>query len=131
MPFYQFLAPAGSPTLAHRAELAAAFTATHCRVTGAPATYVHCAFVEIDARNSVFVAGEAVDKARLVGIIRPGRPVELKKKLIVELGSAWARVTGESIEGLAIWLEEVPGYQTLENGFTLPEAADDIFLVAN
>lgn len=124
MPYYQFAAPAGELTLKYREEIAAAVTRVHVAVTGAPATYVHCSFTELPSA-SVYVGGEVADKARLVGIIRPGRSVEVKKRLITQLGEAWADVTGEPLADYAIWLHEVPGYQTMENGELLPEASED------
>ena len=77
MPYYQFTVPAGSPTLQHKAEIAALATQVHAEVTGAPGRYVHCSFVEVP-RDSIFVAGEPVNSPRLVGLIRSGRDADVK-----------------------------------------------------
>ena len=53
MPYYQFHIPAGSPSAAHKAELAAAVTKVHSSVTGAPARYVNVAFFEVRSGEPV------------------------------------------------------------------------------
>lgn len=124
MPFYQFTVPTGGATLQHKAEVAAAMTTVHSEVTGAPGAYVHCSFNEVP-RGSVFVAGEPVDGARMVGLIREGRSTEVRAKLIHGLADAWCEITGDPKESVAIFIHEVPGANVLEDGVILPEAADD------
>lgn len=124
MPFYQFTVPTGGATLAHKAEIAAAFTKVHSEVTGAPARYVHCSFSEVEP-GSVFVAGEPVDGPRLVGLIRDGRSAQVRADLLHGLADAWCAITGEPKESLALFLHEVPGANVMEEGVILPETADD------
>ena len=124
MPYYQFHIPAGSPSAARKAELAAAVTKVHTAVTGAPARYVNVAFFELGPGN-LFVADEPVHHGRMVGIIRAGRTAEVKHDLITGLADAWSAVTGEPRDGLAIFLQEVPGSMVMEYGQTLPEAEFD------
>ena len=81
MPFYQFTIPADSAATRKKAEVAAAVTAVHAEVTGAPSQYVNCSFVEVPP-GSIFVADTAVGADRMVGLIRQGRSEELKRKLI-------------------------------------------------
>jgi len=124
MPFYQFTVPEGSATAQKKAEVAAAFTAAHAEVTGAPAKYVNCSFTEVPA-GSIFAGGHAVEAGRMVGIIRQGRTEEVKRALIQALADAWVSVTGEPAAEIALFLHEVPGYQVMEYGQVLPEASDD------
>lgn len=124
MPFYQFTIPAGSPSAARKAELAAAFTKVHTAVTGAPSQYVNCSFVEVPP-GSLYVADEPVEQGRMVGIVRAGRSEAVKRELITGLASAWAEVTGEPVAGFALFVQEVPGHAVMEDGVILPEAADD------
>jgi phenylpyruvate tautomerase PptA (4-oxalocrotonate tautomerase family) len=124
VPFYQFTVPAASRTTDHKAEIAAAFTRVHTEITGAPAAYVNCSFVEVPA-GSIFVGGEAVQYGRMVGIIRAGRPESLKRKLLLALAEAWTSITGDPIDGVALFLHEIPGYQAMEAGVLLPEASED------
>ncbi len=120
MPFYQFTVPAGSPTLEHKAEIAALATKVHTEVTGAPGRYVHCSFVEVK-RDSIFVAGEPVNFPRMVGLIRSGRDGQVKARLLHRLGDEWSAITGEPVRDLALFLHEVPGENVMEDGEILPE----------
>ena len=124
MPFYQFTVPAGSATARKKAEVAAAVTTAHAEITGAPREYVNCSFTEVPP-GSIFAGGSAVDAGRMVGIIRQGRTEDVKRKLMTALADAWVSVTGEPIEDIALFVHEVPGYQVMERGQLLPEAADD------
>ena len=124
MPFYQFTVSAGSATARKKAEVAAAVTAAHAQVTRAPPEYVNCSFTEV-APGSIFAGGSAVEAGRMVGIIRQGRTEDVKRKLITALADAWVSVTAEPAEDIAVFLHEVPGYQVMEYGQLLPEAAED------
>jgi len=124
MPFYQFTVPAGSATAGKKAEVAAAVTTVHAQITGAPREYVNCSFVEVPP-GSIFVGGSAVEGSRMVGIIRQGRTEEVKRKLLMALADAWASVTGEAVDDIALFVHEVPGYQVMEQGLLLPEASED------
>ncbi len=124
MPFYQFTVPTDSPSAKLKAEIAAAVTGVHTSVTGAPASYVNVSFAEVPP-GSIFVAGKEVPHGRMVGIIRSGRTPEVKRELITGLAAAWSEVTGESVEGFALFLQETPGAAIMEDGKILPEASED------
>ncbi|MFD7073586.1 tautomerase family protein [Nocardioides sp. NPDC057577] len=124
MPYYQFTVPAGGATLQHKAEVAAATTRVHTEVTGASGAYVYCSFVEVP-RGSLFVAGKAIDAPRMVGLIRAGRSQEVRAKLIHGIADAWSEVTGDAKESLAIFIDEIPGANALENGAILPEVTEE------
>jgi phenylpyruvate tautomerase PptA (4-oxalocrotonate tautomerase family) len=124
VPFYHFHVLAGQITAAQRADIAAAVTRVHTEVTGAPARYVHCAFSEMEP-GSMFVAGEPVDAPRMVGIIRAGRTAETKARLLHGFADAWSAVTGQPRDRLAVFLQDVPGANVLEDGVILPDAAQD------
>lgn len=120
MPYYQFIVPTGSPTLQHKAEIATAATKVHTEVTGAPGKYVHCSFVEVP-RDSIFVAGEPVNFPRMAGLLRSGRNGEVKARLLHRLAEEWSAITGEPVRDLALFLNEVPGENVMEDGEILPE----------
>lgn len=126
MPMYQFIVTEGSRSAQCKREIAEAITKAHCDVTGAPARYVNCTFVEVPD-DGIFIAGKPVSGARMVGIIRR-RPEELKRKLLLALGAAWAQATGEPIEDVVMGLVAIPGYQGFEDGALLGEAEDDVHL---
>ena len=124
MPFYQFTIPSDSPSAKYKAEIAAAFTKVHTEVTGAPARYVNVSFNEVSP-GSLFVAGEPVSYGRMVGLIREGRSEEITRELITGLAEAWSEVTGETMEGFALFILEQPGRNIMEEGQILPEASED------
>jgi phenylpyruvate tautomerase PptA (4-oxalocrotonate tautomerase family) len=124
VPYYQFTAPTGSATLAHRSEIAAAFTKVHGEVTGAPSAYVQCSFTEV-APGSLFAAGQEVSAPRMVGLIREGRSAEVRARLLHGLADAWCGITGDAKDEIALFLLEAPGANVMEGGVILPEAADD------
>jgi len=128
MPHYQFIIPSDSNTTHHKEAIAVAFTEVHTRVTGAPADYVNCSFVEV-APSSLFVGGEIIRHGRMVGIIRGGRTEEVKRQLLTELAEAWSRVGHEPLGKIALFLHEIPGYQAMEGGQILGEASEDHLLV--
>lgn len=121
MPFYQFTVPSDSPSAQLKNDIASAITKVHASVTGAPESYVMVSFTEVPP-ESLFAGGAPVAYGRMVGLIRTGRTEEEKRKLINELADAWSEVTGESREGFAIFLQEIPGSLMLEYGDVLPEA---------
>ena len=121
MPFYQFTIPSDSPSAGLKTEIARAVTKVHTSVTGAPARYVNVSFVEVPPGN-LFVGDEPVTHGRMVGIIRAGRPAEVKRDLITGLADAWSAITGEPLDGFALFLQEVPGSMVMEHGEILPEA---------
>lgn len=124
MPFYQFTVPSGGETLKHRAEIAAAVTTVHAEVTGAPASYVHCSFTEVEA-ESIFVAGELVTSPRMVGLIRSGRSAEVRARLLHGIADAWCGITGEDKASLALFIVEIPGANAMEDGIVMPEITED------
>jgi phenylpyruvate tautomerase PptA (4-oxalocrotonate tautomerase family) len=124
MPFYQFTVPSDSLSAKLKADIATAVTKVHTDVTGAPAHYVNVSFTEVPS-GSIFVAGKVVPYGRMVGLIRSGRSPETKRKLITELAAAWSQVTGEPMEGFALFIVEQPGSSIMEDGKILPEASED------
>ena len=124
MPFYQFTVPTASPSAELKADIAAAVTEVHASVTGAPASYVNVSFTEVPP-GSIFEAGKVVPYGRMVGLIRTGRTAEIKHELLTGLAAAWSEVTGEPVEGFALFLQEVSGSDMMEDGEILPESSED------
>jgi phenylpyruvate tautomerase PptA (4-oxalocrotonate tautomerase family) len=125
MPFYQFTVPANSLDPATKQEIATAVTDVHCRVTGAPAHYVNCQFVEVPTGN-LFVGGGQRDAVRMVGIIRRGRSEEVRRQLLMGIAEAWSTASGDDLKSAAMFLVEIPGFQAMENGEILKEAWEDL-----
>lgn len=125
MPFYQFTVPADSLDFATKQEIAAAVTDVHCRVTGAPAHYVNCQFVEVPTGN-LFVGGGQREAVRMVGIIRRGRSEAVRRELLMGIAGAWSTASGDDLKSAAMFLVEIPGFQAMENGEILKEAWEDL-----
>jgi phenylpyruvate tautomerase PptA (4-oxalocrotonate tautomerase family) len=120
MPFYQFTISSDSVSARRKAEIAKAITEAHCKVTGAPAVFVSCSFVEVPP-GGLFLGGVPDTRTRMVGLIRR-RPEAVKRELLVKLAQAWSAATGEHIDTVIMFLVDIPGYQAFENGELLPEA---------
>ena len=129
MPHNPFFIQSQSNTALRKAAIAEAFTEVHTRITGAPASYVNCTFVEVEA-GSIYVGGDVTEFGRMVGIIRRGRTEEVKRQLLTELAHAWSTLAQEPLDKLALFLHEIPGYQAMENGELLREASEDHLLVS-
>jgi 4-oxalocrotonate tautomerase family enzyme len=127
MPLYTFTITKGSRSSDRKKEIAQAITKAHVDTTGAPARYVNVFFHEV-AEDDIYIAGEAVSGARMVGVVRR-RDEEITRKLLVALAEGWAEATGESIEDVVMAIVEVPGHQAFEDGHLLGEAEDDHRLV--
>jgi phenylpyruvate tautomerase PptA (4-oxalocrotonate tautomerase family) len=123
MPYYQFTITPGTRSAELKEEISAAFTQAHCDVTGAPAKWVTCSFYEVP-EDHLYTGGKSGPGVRVLGTIRR-RPEELKRKLILALAEAWVSVTGEPIENIVIFLNEIPGYQAFEGGELLPDADEE------
>jgi hypothetical protein len=61
----------------------------------------------------------------MVRIIRSGRTLETKQKLLTEFAAVRSETTGEPMEGFALWLQELPSSVTMEEGRILQEASED------
>ena len=124
MPYYQLTIQSDSPSEGRKADIAAAITRVHAEVTGAPEAYVNVSFTEVPP-GSLFVGGEQVEQGRMVGIIRAGRSDGTKRELLNGLAEAWSGVTGEPMDGFALFIVETPGANMMEEGAVLREAYED------
>jgi phenylpyruvate tautomerase PptA (4-oxalocrotonate tautomerase family) len=129
VPHYQFIIEAGSESSRRKHEIAAAFTEIHTRITGAPALYVNCSFIEVEP-GSIFAAGEQTKYGRMTGLIRRGRTEEVKRRLLTELAQAWSSISGEPLDRITLFMHEIPGYQAWEDGELAREASEDHLLTS-
>jgi hypothetical protein len=49
----------------------------------------------------------------------------VKRRLLLGLAEEWSSVTGEPVDGFALFIHEVPGYQVMERGVLPHEASED------
>ncbi len=118
MPHYRCNVPTGSVAFEQRKQVAKAFTDIHCGSTGAPRSFVHVSFFESD--EAQFDTPYYVD-----GGNRAGRPEEVKRKLLTDLLSAFAEITGTPRDQLGGRINEAPASWTMEAGFVLPEPGEE------
>ena len=120
MPIYQCAAPAGLLTSDMKARIAIAITDAHVEATGAPRVFVHVFFNELPP-GVAYSAGETDTKiSGIQGAIRPGRPLEVKQKLIKQISAHWSKITGQPEKQVLAGLSEIDSDVTMEYGLILP-----------
>jgi phenylpyruvate tautomerase PptA (4-oxalocrotonate tautomerase family) len=120
MPIYQCSAPAGMLTDSTRAQVAAAITDAHVEATGAPRVFVHVFFNELPPGLS-YTAGEVDSKiSSITGLIRAGRPLDVKQNLIKRISASWSAITGQPERELVAGLTEIDPDVAMEFGLILP-----------
>ena len=120
MPFYEIETAAGELDRPTKADIAAEITDIHCRLTGAPATFVNVMFREY-ANGDCFVARRPQRRSFILGRIRQGRPLETRQEMMREIRNMWVRITGQSEIHLLVGLSEVDPAMALEAGLFMPE----------
>jgi phenylpyruvate tautomerase PptA (4-oxalocrotonate tautomerase family) len=78
-----------------RAKIATAITDAHVEATGAPPVFVHVFFYELPP-GVASSAGELDTRiSGTTGVIRAGRPLDVKQKLIKTISASWSEFTGQ------------------------------------
>ncbi|WP_345382793.1 hypothetical protein [Pseudonocardia yuanmonensis] len=49
----------------------------------------------------------------------------MRGNLTHEIADAWCAITGDAKESLAIFIQEIPGANVMEDGVILPQITDD------
>jgi phenylpyruvate tautomerase PptA (4-oxalocrotonate tautomerase family) len=121
MPIYQVAVNAGAFTALQRGEIAEAITVHHIEATGAPREFVHVVFSDIPAGNH-FTAGRVdTGKVLISGLIRSGRPTDVKQMLLRKISASFSRITGKAEIDLVIGLTEIDPNTAMEYGLILPK----------
>lgn len=120
MPLYICNAAAGEISAAARAEIAADITRIHCDVTGAPAKFVHTAFLEDEAR---FPRGEHL--ASVVGTIRQGRSDAQKAQIAEAIQQSLQAHAGIALAHSQAVIVETPASWVMEGGDIMPEPGEE------
>ncbi len=119
MPQYRWNVPKDSVPFEQRQQVAVACTDIHCGTTGAPRSFVHTTFIENPEE-------EFPTPFYLDGGNRPGRPQELKDKMLGDLLDAFTDITGvarDKVSGRIV--EGSPGRMAMEGGAVLPEVGEE------
>lgn len=122
MPTYTVTAQAGRLNAGHKADIAAAITRVHNRVTGAPTYFAQVLFVDV-APGNYFIGGVplAADQVFVHGQIRAGRSVADKDQLIAGMLKEVAEAAGAAQHAVWVYILDLLPRQMVEFGHVLPE----------
>ena len=113
MPLYHARVRPQLLTEAQRATFAAHVVDIHCDITGAPPSFVHALFSEVDLPDG--------QNAVVNGTIRAGRTDEQKADLAARMSGAMAEVAGVDVDTVTTATRDIEASFTMEGGVLLPE----------
>jgi phenylpyruvate tautomerase PptA (4-oxalocrotonate tautomerase family) len=120
MPVYQCFVPPGVMSESLRPQIAEEITRLHIEATGAPRAFVHVNFLDLPA-GAHFSAGTLDPHITFIhGLIRAGRPLEVRQKLAKKISAAWSRLTGQPEKQLVLNLTDIDPSTVMEYGLILP-----------
>ena len=122
MPTYHCTSAAGLLDAGKKSAIAKQITRIHNSVTGAASFFAQVIFTEI-AKGNHFMGGAplASDQIFVHGFIRAGRSVPDRERLVTELVTAIAHLSGVPKKCVWVYLTEIPARQMAEYGHILPE----------
>jgi phenylpyruvate tautomerase PptA (4-oxalocrotonate tautomerase family) len=120
MPLYRISTRDGVLSREAMAALAAQITEFHSNMTGLDKAFVKLVFDTFPADHG-FIGGEPGAAVILTVLIRVGRSVEYKKKMLLELWSMLQRATGATDAEILVAIEEAPASQAMEMGQIMPD----------
>jgi phenylpyruvate tautomerase PptA (4-oxalocrotonate tautomerase family) len=120
MPLYECQTVKGTLSEPQRQSLAESITSIHTRETGAPASYVHVLFKEIEA-GSAFTAGHVATPAIIRGQIRAGRPQVTRHAILCAVSEAYMALTGADPNAVVVAVVDIPASWAMEGGHIFPE----------
>jgi phenylpyruvate tautomerase PptA (4-oxalocrotonate tautomerase family) len=126
MPTYHCIAPAGLLDAGEKSAIAAEITRIHNAVTGAAAFFAQVIYTDV-VKGNHFMGGAplASDQIFVHGYIRAGRSVPAREKLVTEMATALARITGLPKRLVWVYVTEIPARQMAEYGHILPEPGNE------
>lgn len=120
MPLYMCNAVDGVIPETAKPKIAADITDIHCKVTGAPRSFVHAFFFEDAPRQPL--NGRSVF---LFGSIRSGRTAEQKRTLAADMTRSIHRHTGLPLEEIMVETADIPASWVMEGGVLFPEPGEE------
>ena len=126
MPTYHCTSPAGLLDAGKKSAIAKEITRIHNAVTGAAAFFAQVIFTDV-AKGNHFMGGAplASDQIFVHGFIRAGRSVPDRERLVTEMATALAGITGLPKKFVWVYVTEIPARQMAEYGHSLPEPGDE------
>lgn len=120
MPIYMCNAVKGAISTAAKAKIASDITDIHCKVTGAPPTFVHVFFFEDAPQHPL--DGKCVF---LFGSIRSGRTPDQKRSLVDQMKQSIHGRSGVPMGEISVDTADVPASWVMEGGDVLPEPGEE------
>ena len=126
MPTYFCSAPAGLLDASKKSAIAAAITRIHNAVTGAASFFAQVIFTDV-AKGNHFMGGVPLpsDQIFVHGFIRAGRSIADRERLVMEIVTALAELSGLPKNSVWVYVSEIPARQMAEYGHVLPEPGDE------
>ena len=107
-----------------RSRIAAEITAIHCKLTGAPPSFVHVLFQAMP-EGTRFSGGVASTISIVRAEWRGGRPIAVKQEALRMIAEMWARETGTPVASVLASITDTPAGAILEMGHITPEPGDE------
>jgi phenylpyruvate tautomerase PptA (4-oxalocrotonate tautomerase family) len=122
MPTYHCASSAGLLDAGRKSAIAKEITRIHNAVTGAASFFAQVIFAEIASGNH-FMGGAPLtsDQIFVHGFIRAGRNVPDRQRLVTEMVTAIAGLSGLPKKLVWVYVTEIPARQMAEYGHILPE----------
>ncbi len=122
MPTYTVTSVNFTLTTRQEADIAASITRSHHETTGAPAFFAQVFFNETHSGKH-YIGGQAYRTPHLFvhGLIRAGRSVDVKSRLIKDIAAKVHAIAGIGPEDIWVYIQDVPATQMVEFGRVLPE----------
>jgi phenylpyruvate tautomerase PptA (4-oxalocrotonate tautomerase family) len=122
MPTYSVTVANFSLTPEQESAISAAITESHHVNTGAPSFFAQVFFTSI-AAGKHFIGGKICQTSHVFvhGVIRAGRSLEAKNKLIRDITRRISETAGIGEEDVWVYLQDLPAHQMVEFGRVLPE----------
>ena len=122
MPTYTVTTANLALSTAQKGQIAEVITAAHHVSTGAPAFFAQVIFRALDGGEH-FIGGKpnASPHVFVHGMIRSGRALDAKQKLMSEAAGKIQAIAGIAVEDVWFYIQEIDAPQMIEFGRFLPE----------
>jgi phenylpyruvate tautomerase PptA (4-oxalocrotonate tautomerase family) len=126
MPTYHCTSPAGLLDAGKKSAIAAEITRIHDAVTGAASFFAQVIYTDV-AKGNHFMGGAPLASEQIFvhGFIRAGRSVSDRQRLVTEMVTAIADLSGLTKRLVWVYVTEIPASQMAEYGHILPEPGDE------
>lgn len=122
MPTYTVTTANLSLSATQKGQIAEAITAAHHAATGAPAFFAQVIFRAIESGEH-FIGGKLNAHPHIFvhGMIRAGRGIEIKQKLMSDAAGKVRAIAGVGAEDIWFYIQDIDAPQMIEFGRFLPE----------